>query len=122
MKKMEMEPRSHEDKKNNSRSRNDSCLRAFVVQISICVFAFHAHAEPFPKLILLTQSNGFQHDVVKHKDGGPSVVQKTFTELADKSKLFDLEMTEDAAILTPEKLKGTKIVAFYTTGDLPMDL
>src|SRR5437763_4642912 len=81
-----------------------------------------ALAEPLPKLILLTQSKGFVHDVVKHPDGGPSVVQKTFASIAERSKLFELETTEDASILTPEKLKQTRIVVFYTTGDLPMDL
>src|SRR5690349_13079964 len=75
-----------------------------------------------PKLILVTQSAGFVHDVVKHPDGGPSLVQKTFQSIADKTKLFDLEMTEDASILTADKLKQTQIVVFFTTGNLPMDL
>jgi putative membrane-bound dehydrogenase-like protein len=85
------------------------------------IIALQTFAQPAPKLILLTQSKGFQHDVVKHKGGEQSDVQKTFATLADKTKLFELETTEDASILTPEKLKDTKIVVFYTTGDLPLD-
>src|SRR5437762_8151351 len=97
-------------------------LGVSAVAFCFCLFTTSAFAEPLPKLILLTQSKGFVHDVVKHPDGGPSVVQKTFASIAEKSKLFELEMTEDASILTPEKLKDTRIVVFYTTGDLPMDL
>src|SRR5437763_1186027 len=97
---------------------NVRCFIAFLfVLISIPAFA-----QPLPKLILLTQSKGFVHDVVKHPDGGPNLVQKTFASIAEKSKLFELETSEDASILTPEKLKQTRIVVFYTTGDLPMDL
>src|SRR5438552_18716500 len=96
-------------------------VRRFLAFLSVLV-SIHTFAQPLPKLILLTQSKGFVHDVVKHPDGGPSVVQKTFASIAEKSTLFELETTEDASILTPEKLKQTRIVVFYTTGDLPMDL
>src|SRR5207245_9982642 len=90
--------------------------------ILLLLFPAQAFADALPKLILLTQSKGFVHDVVKHPDGGPSVVQKTFASIAEKSKLFELETTEDASILTTDKLKQTRIVVFYCTGDIPLDL
>src|SRR5205809_415965 len=78
-------------------------------------------AEPL-HLVLLTQSKGFEHDVVKSKDNQPCLVEKVFGELAAKTKLFTLESIRDAALITPEKLKDTQLVVFYTTGDLPMNL
>jgi type 1 glutamine amidotransferase len=82
--------------------------------------AQEAPAGPRKKLVLITQSCGFDHDVVKPKDGKASVVEQTFQAMADKTKLFELEHSRDASILTADKLKQTDIVVFYTTGDLPM--
>src|SRR5688572_8418879 len=76
-------------------------------------------AEP-AKAVVVTQSKGFEHDVVKEKEGRPSVVEKTLRDIADQSKLITIEHTKDAAILTPEKLKDTRLIVLYTTGDLPM--
>src|SRR5687767_15258370 len=67
------------------------------------------------KLILITQSVGFDHEVVKEKDGKPSIVHQTFKDLAAKTGMFDLEHSRDASILTQDKLKNTDIVVFYTT-------
>src|SRR5688500_3323319 len=77
------------------------------------------------KLILITQSVGFDHDVVKEKDGKPSIVHQTFKDLAAKTGLFELEHSRDASMLTQDKLKSSDIVVFYTTSThekhLPMD-
>src|SRR5687768_5475094 len=67
------------------------------------------------RLVLITESKGFVHDVVKPKDGKPSVVEQTFNALAEKSKLFAVEASQDASILTPDKLKATDVLVFYTT-------
>ena len=71
-------------------------------------------------LLLVTQSKGFVHDVVKRKDDKPCKVEEVFAGLAGKSKLFTVEPTQDASVITPEKLKETQVVVFYTTGDLPI--
>src|SRR2546423_1741994 len=71
-------------------------------------------------LLLLTQSKAFVHPVTVRKGPQPSLVERTFSDLADKTKLFTVEPTQDAAVLTAEKLKATQIVVFYTTGDLAM--
>jgi hypothetical protein len=42
------------------------------------------------------------------------------TELAKESGLFEVECTQDAAILTADKLKGLDAVMFYTTGPIPI--
>ncbi len=77
-------------------------------------------APPPAKTVLITETKGFEHDVVKRKDGKPSRVEQIIAMLADKTKLMDVEATRDASILTPEKLKQTRLVIFHTTGDLPM--
>jgi putative membrane-bound dehydrogenase-like protein len=71
------------------------------------------------RLLLVTQSKGYEHDVVKRKGGKPSVVERTFNQLAEKTGLFTVEATRDASMITPEKLKNVDIVVFYTTGVLP---
>src|SRR5581483_1052779 len=99
-------------------------VERWTLSVGSCVFflLLCLPASAAPKLILLTQSKGFAHDVVKHKDGEQSLVQKTFASIADKSKLFELEMIEDASLLTPAKMKEAKVIAFYTTGDIPLDV
>src|SRR5215468_3987495 len=88
----------------------------FILAIS-CGASFAADARP--RMILVTQSKGYVHEVVKRKDGQPSRVEQTFTELAQRTGLFELETIDDVTLLTPEKLKAARIIVFYTTGDLP---
>src|SRR5687767_12792048 len=73
------------------------------------------------KLVLITESKGHVHEVVVRKDGKPNVVERTFDALADRSKLFTVEASQDASILTPEKLKQTDVVVFYTTEKISTD-
>src|SRR5258708_2530214 len=73
-------------------------------------------------LLLLTQSKCFEHAVVKRKGNDPCRVERVFQELADKTHLFTVESIRDAALITPEKLKDTQIVVFYTTGDIPLNV
>jgi putative membrane-bound dehydrogenase-like protein len=102
-------------------------MRRFFVAI-VLIVAFTSSvslAQTKKKLFLLTQSGDFDHDVVKPKDGKPSVVQRTFQELAGRTGMFELEHSRDARVLAPEKLKTVDIVVFYTTGtpgkQLPMN-
>src|SRR5687768_6421834 len=80
----------------------------------------HAQATQPAKAIVVTQSKGFEHDVVKEQNGQPSLVERTMREIGEKSKLLTVEHTKDASILTPEKLKDVKLIVLYTTGDLPV--
>ena len=97
-----------------------SRIVVFIAMLAACVCAAQAAAPP--KLILITQSKGFVHDVVKRgPNGEPCKVEQVFKEMSERTKAFDLiESSQDASILTPEKLKSADIVVFYTTGDLPM--
>lgn len=72
-----------------------------------------------PRLILVTQSADYVHDVVK-REGGPSRVERTFDELARRSGLFTVDWTEDVTTLSPQRIRAARIIVFYTTGNLPL--
>jgi putative membrane-bound dehydrogenase-like protein len=78
-----------------------------------------AFAADKPRAILLTQSAGFDHEVVKRTNDQPSIVEQNFATFADKVG-FTVENTRDASTLTPDKIKSAKLIVFYTTGELPM--
>lgn len=73
------------------------------------------------KMLFITQSKGFKHGSVNRKDpAGLAPSEVSVSEIAKESGLFDVECTQDAAVLTPEKLKELDVVMFYTTGNLPI--
>src|SRR5687768_9246573 len=73
------------------------------------------------KLLVITESKGFVHDVVRRgKDGSLCLVEKTFQDLAKKAGFFDVVVSQDSRKeLTAENLKNFDAVWFYTTGTLP---
>lgn len=94
------------------------------VASSVCLLASMAAAaaEP-PKAVVLLQSQGYVHDVVKRaEDGGPSVVERVLGEIAKESGAFAPWFTEDATTLTADSLRDVKLVVMFTSGDeLPLD-
>ncbi len=73
------------------------------------------------KLLYISQSKGFKHGSVDRKDGKPLAPSEiAVTEIGKESGLYDVECTQDASVLTPEKLKELDAVMFYTTGNLPI--
>src|SRR5688572_25993498 len=97
-----------------SSSRGAKRMRVY---LAVLILALAASSDVLAqkKLICLTQAVGFEHDVVKEKDGQPSIVNATMNKLAE-SLGMEYEHTRDASILTPEKLKDTQVLVFYTTG------
>lgn len=77
-----------------------------------------AQAGP-PRAVVVMQSAGFTHDVVKDaSDGDPSVVQRVLAKLFEAQGI-EATFTKDAREL-PAQLDGASLVVFYTTGDLPL--
>ena len=73
------------------------------------------------KILYITQSKGFKHGSVDRKKDAPLAPSEiSVTEIGKESGLFEVECTQDAAVLTPEKLKELDAVMFYTTGGLPI--
>jgi len=75
-------------------------------------------ADKSPKKILFfSKSSGFEHDMIKVKDGQPSAAEKILTELAQKNN-WEFTFTKDGSLFTPENIAKYDAFFFYTTGDL----
>src|SRR5688572_28698948 len=92
-------------------------------------FAFPALApdnsrdEPSKKytMLVITQCKGFVHAAVKRPNPeAPTTVEIAMKEVGQSSGLFDAECSQDATIITPDKLKELDVIFFYTTGGLPI--
>lgn len=90
--------------------------------LSASVFAGEAAPAKKYKLLYISQSKGFVHGSVKRPNQGTlSPSEQAVTEIGQTSGLFDVECSQDASIITPEKLKELDAIMFYTTGQLPID-
>jgi uncharacterized protein len=77
-----------------------------------------AGAQSAPKKILFfSKSSGFEHDMIKEKDGQPSEAQVILTQIG-KDNNFDFTFTKDGSVFTPENIAKYDAFFFYTTGDL----
>lgn len=71
-----------------------------------------------PGLLFLTHSAGFVHDVVKRPAaGGLSLAEREMERIASG---FKVVTTQDCSELTPERIALQRVIAFYTTGELPL--
>lgn len=74
------------------------------------------------KLLYISQSKGFVHGSVKRATPAtlaPS--EQAVTEIGQETGLFDVECSQDASLITADKLKEVDIIMFYTTGALPIN-
>jgi uncharacterized protein len=72
-----------------------------------------------PKVLFLTQSKGFQHDVVKRPAPQElSLAEREFVALAKDA--FEIVPTQDSAAVNASDLTQYAAIAFYTTGELPI--
>ena len=99
------------------------CLTALLAIAGLTTFASAADqpAGKKYKMLVMTQSKGFVHEVVKRPAPDQlCLVEKVMIELGQKTGLFEAECSQDASIITPEKLKDLDIILLYTTGSLPI--
>jgi type 1 glutamine amidotransferase len=80
-----------------------------------------ASAKPLPKVLFVTHSAGFRHQVVTRSPDGSLSFAERQLQAAAKDR-FDVVATQDLGELGREKLKGYQGVVFYTTGELPIDV
>jgi uncharacterized protein len=69
---------------------------------------------PTRRLLYVTTSAGFRHDVLPYS-------QQVLRDIGLRSGGFDTVATEDVAMVTRENLARFDAVAFFTSGELPMD-
>ncbi|WP_437186118.1 ThuA domain-containing protein [Planctomicrobium sp. SH668] len=78
-------------------------------------------ADAKSKILFVTQSVGFKHGSVSRPADKLAPAEIALTQLGEKTGLFEVHCTQDcAADFTKENLQNYDIVAFYTTGDLPI--
>ena len=84
-----------------------------------------APARPAPaRVLLVTHSAGYEHDVVRRPAaGGPSTVERVIADLGRRSGRFtvtSVHTRDELARLTPASVRAHRVILFFTTGELPM--
>lgn len=83
--------------------------------------AFTAAAAAAPlRVLYVDQSVGFVHEPVKRTGGALASSETAMMAIGKESGAFEAEVTQDAGIITPDKLKTIDVLVFYTTGALPI--
>lgn len=74
-----------------------------------------------PKVLFFTKSSGFEHDAIKLslKDGRPGFAYPVIEDIARQNG-FDVVVSKDGSLFTPEYLARFDAFLFYTSGDLTM--
>ena len=86
-----------------------------------CLLPAPSVAADKPRMLFLTQSQGFVHQPVKRAEGERSSGELAMMQLAKSSGEFTVYCSQNAeADITRENLQKFDIVAFYTTGKLPI--
>ena len=82
----------------------------------------HLAQEPEkPRMLFVTQSKGFVHNPVKRKSAERSGAELAMMQLAKDTGEFTVVCTQNVeADFTKENLENFDIVAFYTSGNLPI--
>ena len=65
------------------------------------------------KVLYLTHSAGFKHDVVP-------LSEQILKQIGERSGAFEVTATQDCSVLSRDGLKPYDAVVFYTTGELPI--
>lgn len=74
---------------------------------------------PLPKVLFLTHSAGFVHDVVRRKSPDElALAERALIEALDGR--YEVRCTQDCGEIDARTLAGVKAVCFYTTGELPI--
>jgi type 1 glutamine amidotransferase len=68
-------------------------------------------------VLVFTKSSGFEHDVVKVKDGQPSIMEQAIRSLGQKHG-FAVTATKDGSVFNSGKFRKYAALVFFTTGDL----
>ena len=97
-------------------------LRCLLSTLALLLTAPLAGAADGPsRMLFVTQSEGFRHKPVTRENGELAPAEIAMRQLGQQTGLFTLDATQDVASdMTPENLAEYDIVAFYTTGDLPL--
>jgi uncharacterized protein len=91
-------------------------IHALALATAFSVSLQTAHAEP-KKVLFFSKSSGFEHDMIKERDGQMSKAAKILQELGASNNI-EFTFTKDGSLFTPENIAKYDAFFFYTTGDL----
>src|SRR5688572_2414140 len=78
-------------------------------------------AAKLARVLFVTESQGFRHGSVTRPEGQLAPAEIALVQLGEQTGLFRADCTQNsAADLTRDNLQNYDIVAFYTTGTLPV--
>ena len=84
--------------------------------LTLCLSGIQCPGQPM-RILFLSKSSGFEHQVIQNIDGQPSVVESALSEIAGELGAT-LTSTKDASQTNAENLRNFDVVIFFTTGDL----
>src|ERR1700674_5961364 len=102
------------DRREFLRTLPTATLTASTASVGLPDPAFPA---PRKSLLVFTKSSGFEHEVVKRKDGKLSIAETAVTELGKKNG-FEVNCSKDGRIFDSKDLHAHQAVFFFTSGDL----
>src|SRR5712671_4507893 len=89
-----------------------------------CSATVRAQSPARPRVLMVTYSGGYQHDVVRRASPDRlSLAEQTVVELGARSGAFDtsrLYSRKDLERLSADAFAEVRAVLFYTTGSLPL--
>jgi hypothetical protein len=92
-------------------------LKATALAGAAATLPLSAIGAPLKKLLVFTKSSGFEHDVIKHKDGKPSILENAVEALSKKHG-FSVQTSKDGRIFESAEFPSFNGLLFFTTGDL----
>src|SRR5580700_3736850 len=69
------------------------------------------------RVLFFSKSSGYEHDMIKRKNGQRSKAENILAELGDAHGI-DFSFSKDGSLFTPEYLSQFDAYFFYTTGVL----
>jgi hypothetical protein len=93
-------------------------IRSIIFVPALLLASPMARAQQAPgKILFFSKSSGFEHDMIKRRDGQLSKAEKILSELGQKNNI-EFTFTKDGGVFTPENIARYDAFFFYTTGDL----
>ena len=95
---------------------------AVIATMMLTAPASSSDAADKARILFVTQSKGFRHSSVNRKERELSPAEIALTQLGDDTGLFEVHCTQECEVdFTETNLPNYDIVAFYTTGKLPIE-
>src|SRR5215469_12776826 len=103
-------------------NRREMIIRTGAAALGLGLAGFTARAKNAapakPKRVLFfSQSSGFEHDMIKRKNGQRSKAENILADLGDKHNIM-FSFSKDGSLFTPQYLSQFDAYFFYTTGVL----